>query len=198
MIKESIIIKENAEVQAHFEDLDGNILQFEELTCELAKSYGAYLLIKANLNHALEMIELIIEIKDSKIKNQGIIEHSLHLASIITYGKCFVRANGRKVKLEESLVFKDNELYQAIHTQVVNLRHHYVAHAGNNLNEKAHVFEIKGHKQDSIDVIKGYTVSETRSSNEELENTADLIIFTLRFVRKKIDKLHSQLVTKYG
>ncbi len=46
---------------------------------------------------------------------------------MIVYGRCFTKANGRGLKLEDNRIKAE---YKTIHRDVMTLRHEYIAHAG--------------------------------------------------------------------
>lgn len=55
---------------------------------------------------------------------------SLYISSIVTYGKAFVQAQGRGIKLEARDVFP-HKGFLKIHSKIMAARHEYIAHAGN-------------------------------------------------------------------
>lgn len=97
------------------------------LNNHLAKRYAGYRLISKDVELILEAITVLKTIS----RDQLIIKQSLTFFIAINYGKCFVSAQGRGVKLEKkdidgSWTPQENDL----HDELINMRHQYIAHSG--------------------------------------------------------------------
>ncbi len=143
--------------QAEFEYFwQGEKCKIKELTSKQAKIIAAYGLIKKDLKYVEKSIEHAIEISQKISENQNLTKiytkeeqfqirdefnfesdllKSLYISSIVTYGKCFVQAQGRRVKLECKDVFSDNDNFEKQHLEIMEQRHQYIAHAGNTNHE---------------------------------------------------------------
>ncbi|EPF1753065.1 hypothetical protein ACSQUR_004618, partial [Vibrio alginolyticus] len=97
----------------------------------LAKRLSGLTQIMHDLNHAHELMAMIKDIDNSEIA------YSLWMSAIVTYGKCFAKAKGRKSKIEEVHVEKVGDGAVNFHRSIIDLRNEYFAHAGDNDFEKA-------------------------------------------------------------
>lgn len=104
-----------------------------EIDTGISRRFAAYALIEKDLRDTLSFIDEYHQIEDKEIiKGKDILLKALSRAIVITYGKCFTTAEGRRVKLEKNII---SEACQAMHEELMNARHEYVAHAGNSAHE---------------------------------------------------------------
>jgi hypothetical protein len=90
---------------------------------------SGYHLIRKDLNFAETALLLLKDLHNTN--TDRLILQSLWFFAAVSYGKCFVSAEGRGVKLENKNVFKSakRELIEA-HDIIMHERHQYIAHAG--------------------------------------------------------------------
>ncbi|WP_434676660.1 hypothetical protein [Pseudomonas sp. D3-10] len=73
-----------------------------------------------------------------------ILEFLGHFKSALnSYAKCFVRAADGRIRLEASSVFRSEDIALKKHSMIMDLRHNYVAHNGENEFESATVHETE-------------------------------------------------------
>lgn len=97
----------------------------------LAKRLSGLTQIMDDLSHAKQLMGMIKDVDNSEIA------YSLWMSAIVTYGKCFASAKGRKSKIEEEHVKKVDETAIDFHRSILSLRNEYFAHAGVNEHEKS-------------------------------------------------------------
>lgn len=155
----------------------------------IAKQYAAYSAIASDLEHSVELISLTQNMEPSST------QYSLWMSAIVTYGKCFVTTQGRKIKLEELHVKKFNESAVHFHKEIMELRHNYFAHAGINTNETEFVFLVLSPEQLGKKVIDvSYTVFkqncfEAKETKLFIALCRGLIQVAYELVDKSQDKL---------
>lgn len=143
--------------QTEFEYLwNGEKCRVKPLNSKQAKMIAAYGLIKKDLKFVEQTLQHAIEISKKVLAKQSLTTleteeeqfvirneisfesdmlKSLYISAIVTYGKCFVQAHGRKVKLEFKDIFSDSEESKNRHLDIMEQRHQYIAHAGNTKHE---------------------------------------------------------------
>jgi len=97
---------------------------------KIAKSYSGYRLILKDL---MDVRDSIIILQKHKFENSlsRIIKQGLSFNVIITYGKCFSKADGRGIKLDKGNLTKYCEQAEIDeHIRVIHQRDSYVAHGG--------------------------------------------------------------------
>ncbi|PSV43193.1 hypothetical protein [Photobacterium indicum] len=129
----------------------GEKCKTKEMTSKQAKTVAAYGLVKKDLKFVEKIIKHGIKVTTAQdnVKDRTEFEteeqivvvrkefdfdsdllKSFYISAIVTYGKCFVQAKGRKVKLEVGDIFGDNEVLKKRHLDIMEQRHQYIAHAG--------------------------------------------------------------------
>jgi len=122
------------------------------LNSHQAKNFAAYALIKKDLKFVLKAFKYAISIaKDevevdsendtfhcrTEIDSEADILKAFYISAVATYGKCFTKADGRRVKLEYKELFNDNEKdLKERHLNLMEQRHQYIAHGGKTKYEK--------------------------------------------------------------
>lgn len=177
---------------------DGKPLPLIELEPSIKNKYLGYL----NIFHDLEFIKscLIYLYKNYDNNEINFLKKNIWQSFIINYGKCFVTAKGRKVKLEPNNIFrKGNKDLLKIHNELMELRHQYIAHSGINSNEMLEVFLALDLTNEKI--IKGFYHSIKKvftAGQENMKNYSILIEHLWQYVNNKIkeidDKYQKQLV----
>lgn len=88
-------ILEGEKAKFSVKDGYGNKCPFIFANTPLAKRLSSLTQIMDDLLHAKELIQLVSTVEE------GEIQYSLWMSAVVTYGKCFATAKGRKIKLEE-------------------------------------------------------------------------------------------------
>ena len=108
---------------------DSKLCPFVVLDGQIFHRLSAYHLIKKDLNFAMASLEKLLEIQ--RDRPDQLVEQSLWCSAVVSYGKCFTEAKGRKVKLEANDVFKtSDDQIKKTHEDIMHERHQYIAHAG--------------------------------------------------------------------
>lgn len=131
---------------------------------------------------------------------------SLWTAIVITYGRNFTDASkAQKPKLEiKECLTPGNELFENTHNYLMDLRHNFVAHRGNNDSELSLVF-LKLPKEETTDLKKSeYRIKSLRSispSKEQLLLCLGLFDHLQKIVEEKLEKqvqrVHSRLLEEF-
>lgn len=94
---------------------EGEICPYFIADSPIAKKLSGLSQIMHDLMHAKELMILISNVNNDNIK------YSLWLSSVVTYAKCFVSAEGRRIKLEEEQVRKFNPDALNFHKELIDL-----------------------------------------------------------------------------
>lgn len=174
-------------------NITGELLPFSNLKGPLIDKYSGYNLIRKDLQLLKQCLE---EWKAFNKSSSLIIKQSVTSFFIITYGKLFAQADGRKIKLESnnfSKIFTENEL--KIHKELMTLRNNYIAHGGETIFERSPVLVSKmSHNNETI--LNIYS-SPTYMNNLKINNEEyfALILKISSFVEQKLNKYYSELKT---
>lgn len=120
---------------------------------------------------------------------------SLTISFIITYGKCFAQADGRKVKLESKDIFKKNEELKSLHDFVIEQRNTYIAHAGITNLESAKTIILLDEDESRGEIPKLITRSNHMYCFEQkgVEFLVELLDYVeqqvLLVIKKRFDKI---------
>lgn len=133
-------------------------------------------------------------LKQLKKKNKDIIQTSLFTTIIILYGKCFTDSSSSKFPKLELKMFEGQESrFKILHTELMNMRHNYVAHRGMSEHEFG-----KAYFQINPKTMKwGIKVGLQRRHSFELEEIPEylkLIEFLLIKVQEKYDKVGQKVI----
>jgi hypothetical protein len=166
-----------------FTDKDGNKCPYLIADTPLAKRLSALTQIMDDLKHAKELAELIAS------SEVGEIQYALWLSAVVTYGKCFASANGRRVKLEEHHVSEACSEALGFHKDLLSLRNEFFAHAGENDYEASNIAVVLSPKKDcprTMDV--NHVNIKKRSVTEEFINPFCMLCDRLYSVVEKLGK----------
>ncbi|MEA2120574.1 hypothetical protein [Halovibrio sp. HP20-50] len=103
-----------------------------QMTDKISEQYGAYSLIEKDLRSVIIWLNEIekLEPEDldrwTKPDKMNLVK-GLFVAALTFYGKCFTSCEGRKVKLERTII--DPECLD-LHDHIMKLRHNFAAHSG--------------------------------------------------------------------
>lgn len=125
---------------------DGKKCPSYEISWGKSEQLGRYSLIQKDIKQLIKMASIAEDLAcdrvDIQTKNYGyffdtddemaLIIKALYISLVITYGKCFASAKGRRIKLDKDAVFnKNNKHLEVLHEQLIEARNQYVAHGGN-------------------------------------------------------------------
>lgn len=146
----------------------------------LAKRLSGLSQIMHDLNHAHELAAMV------KSVNSDDVAYSLWMSAIVTYGKCFATAKGRKSKLEESHVKSIGEEEVEFHRSILAMRNEYFAHAGVNEYEKATTLVILNpeSQEKGVAAVNHFNVKHTKPSE-------DFCIYFCHLCRELFDVVES-------
>ncbi len=102
------------------------------LDSHISKKWIGYMSIKLDLQFVKQILDVLSATSDEYDETRELINKSNWISSVVIYGKCFTDASkGRRVKLEGEVILKENKNLLKLHTELMSMRHNYVAHAGN-------------------------------------------------------------------
>ncbi len=166
-----------------------------------ASNFSGYRLIAKDLDL---IKEALLSLKELKNQQDRIVKQSLSFFIIITYGKCFVTADGRKVKLEESSALSLTTTEEnSIHSEFIRIRNNYVAHSGTFKYEKNPVVAIKVEVPDGTSEYSVYDspifVSGILTDYTILNNLIEkLYEYVDNKISKNYDAIIKYLVSEHG
>ncbi|MDH5216702.1 MAG: hypothetical protein OEX19_03335 [Gammaproteobacteria bacterium] len=119
--------------------VDGKNCEVLRIEHKLIDRLSGLLLIQKDLELSQAVFSRLIE--EYKADRESILLQSYWFTGIISYGKCFAGAEGRKTKLEKRDHLKEApEKLVSAHDNLIELRNQYVAHGGVSLNERADIW----------------------------------------------------------
>lgn len=170
----------------------------------LAKKVQTYMSMREDL---ILCVKTVTELK--KLVEQGPKDEQQHILTalwnsmIIVYSKCFTDASkAKKSKLEINTVIKsDRQDLLDIHKKIMDTRHTFIAHRGDNENEQAVVFFSLPKKPDGS-VTTPWHIKSLRANNFGLDNLRlceELFTSVLSTVQTKLysdlEKVHNHIMT---
>jgi len=176
---------------------------FYEPDVRTTKECIGYYLIKKDLEFAKAALLLLKkEIDKYELKNgevalsdeQLVGQKSLWFSFIISYGKCFTKANGREMSLNKN-IFENyhNPKALQLHEKVMSIRHQYVAHGDNSSNQTVKFYY---HIEDNIVKIKYVNYFAYTEISEELIMNLDLVSHVILICEAAMFKIQSELSEK--
>ncbi|PMK35674.1 hypothetical protein BCT56_23025 [Vibrio lentus] len=123
---------------------------------------------------------------------------AITLSFIITYGKCYTKADGRKVSLEAKDIFRENSNLMQVHEFLMHERNNYVAHAGNTSLEAAKTLILLDADESRREVPKLITHSNHIYAFESFayKKFLEAIVFTesklIAMIQKRVKKLQDK------
>lgn len=163
-----------------------------ELDTRISKRLTGFSLIEKDLRDTKLIYDEYLKLTHDK-KGSKILLKALLRAVIITYAKCFVKADGRRIKLEQKNISEKNK---ETHEHLFNMRNEYVAHAGEGFEQAYMVLVVPPYRKYSIGknvssgllteilqpITSGYIESDIRPLLNEVHN----------YVLDKIEKINSK------
>ena len=171
---------------------------------QFTKKLKSFMLIREDLFFISQIAEQLISLKKSPNSN-SMTEFAFWQSIIITYGKCFTENKAGMSKLEKSILDNHDKKYQDIHSHLMDLRHSYIAHRDDTVNEQAMVF-IKVSKTgymldvDTEDIIIARKLASPRV--RDLKSLLELLNLLIKKVevtiQKNGDKAHNAFLKEYS
>ena len=159
---------------------------------KIAKHMVGYGLVAKDLKLCLACIGELRELqKRNETQN---IRWALYIAFHTTYGKCFVQALGRKIKLEaRDFVPKEDK---KIHEKILTLRHKYTAHGGGYEEMGVAPIGLNPDLENKkvLDVGPPFCLHISRISEHDMRLYERLINKILEKVEKKIEENRTRLL----
>jgi len=162
-------------------------LDITESDNKLIKQYLAYVEITADLKDVKEMLKEQIDCQNE------LFSYSLFISSINLYGRCFTQAHGRKTSLKADDCFqKDKELLN-YHKAIIEMRHSYLAHAGETSHKKTiATLLMKVHERVIVPQIQYEYLARTNLNKEENKKFIKVVDFLITHSKnKRYDKLNA-------
>ncbi len=170
------------------EHKDGGICPYYVLEGQPYKQAAAYASILRDLQECRESIIFLNRIKNSPRVPQ-IVKTSLLFSAVVRYAKCFTQGEGRGTSLNVKDTFKGNqEKLLDFHNTTMDMRHKYLAHAGNSILESRAMVLILNPNEKNIETIN-YAGFKLKDDDENLEKYIELIDGVTLKVREKIEKI---------
>lgn len=176
-------------------DNDGRECPIFEYNSSIASRYRALRQIRNDIGELFIMLKYLENSDNNKIVE--IVRQSVNVAFIVSYGKLFTASNaGRKLVGKTNADLKGATPEQiCLHNEIMNLRHEFIAHAGNNDFERSPTLCVlkprKGNK----------ALLDTFFPNQKLHSQSDsmigdylgLISVLAENIERKIDKTKCKL-----
>ena len=162
----------------------------------MSKKLSTYMLIREDLLFVKKNAELLLFIKTEKKKNEHF-EETLWYSLISLYGRCFTdSSHSKKPKLETNDLFSSSNGELITHQNLMDIRHTFIAHRGDNDNELPIVY-LKIPKNESIkenntpfQIISTRYTTESQDFLKEIISLAEFIILKVNEkIQKQSDKL---------
>lgn len=161
----------------------------------MSKKISTYMLIREDLMFVKETANKLKEVSDNTIKE------NLWYSLIAIYGRCFTDASkSKKTKLESKDLFDSGShmLEKSTHEKLIDIRHTFLAHRGDNENEIPVVYlEMPKNEKINDDNLIFQIVSTryTSESKEFLNNVINLCEFLLAKLNIKFTKRADKLLS---
>ncbi len=161
----------------------------------MSKKISTYMLIREDLLFVKETANKLKEVNDNTIKE------NLWYSLIAIYGRCFTDASkSKKPKLESKDIFnsESHKLEQFTHEKLIDIRHTFLAHRGDNENEIPVVY-LEMPKNEEINdenlIFQIVSTRYTSESKEFLDDVINLCEFLLAELNKKFTKRADKLLS---
>jgi hypothetical protein len=174
-------------------DGNGNKCPFIFADTPLAKRLSGLTQIMDDLVHAKELAQLINTIEHGELK------YSLWMSAVVTYGKVFAGAKGRKIKLEDKHVIDVNSEALNFHKDLLELRNEFFAHAGNNPYELSNVGVILSPDLNNKAVIgvNHLNIKKRSVTDEFIKPFCHLCTELYKVVEAMGEPIHEKVLNEY-
>jgi len=180
-----------------FHDKNGKLCPYYFLKDRIFKKASAYASMKKDLVECVEAIEYLITIMNDPRFPQ-VAKSSLLFASVVKYARCFTSGEGRGTSLNADDVFKGDKVqHRDFHDEVMELRHKYLAHAGESFHEDRAFAAILNPDKNNKAVEKlHYAGFHLKDDNSNIDKYLGLYKCALDHVIGKIEHLRPVLNEK--
>ena len=113
---------------------------------------------------------------------------------LILYGRCFMDATSSKSSKLEKEIFNDVLIALETHSEIMELRHNFVAHRGESESEVGTAFWILG-KNSQHSEIKLKQIKRSSLPIEKIEKYQIHLHFLIKMVKARLDKHSDKLLT---
>jgi len=173
--------------------IDNNIGPHYIIDNRHSRRFSGYRLIHKDL---LIVKDALLNLIANNYEKNVIVSQSLSFMIIITYGKCFASAEGRKVKLDKASALKNLTIEEInLHNELILLRNQYVAHGGISKFETNPVVVTR---TTLMDGEYGYMVHDScvymSALRQNLVLIDNLLTKVIEFVDEKIDSSFTNLM----
>lgn len=190
--------------------IDGVICPKIILESQQAKNFAAYSLIKKDLKFIKKSFEYAMSIasNETDVVGDGVslryrpevdvdsdILKALYISAVVTYGKCFTKAEGRKVKIDSKNLFKKsgNDLI-LLHEELMTQRHQYLAHGGRTQYEKTNaIVVLHPIKKNATPLLMTECAHVAAFGKKDFEKYLELIEFVENFVNEILSEKAKKL-----
>jgi hypothetical protein len=158
----------------------------------MSKKLSTYMLMREDLLFVKKNAELLIFVKDNQEKNEHF-EETLWYSLISLYGRCFTdSSHSKKPKLEANNLFNSFKDELETHKKLIDIRHTFIAHRGDNDNELPVVY-LKVPKNEVVkEDNTPFEIISTRYTTESVDFLKDIISLTDFLVKKVEEKIQKQ------
>jgi hypothetical protein len=119
--------------------------------------------------------------------------------AVIAYGRCFVSADGRGLKLEQHHLKDFTPEEKTAHARTMALRHQYVAHSGKNEEQQAMAVVLLSGVPSAlaVDQVLFFDLAAARPAETELKDFLSLVESLMTAVETLFDVAEKTLVKHY-
>ncbi len=166
-----------------------------EVTTKKTNQLCGFMLIEKDLRDSIELLNeysKLFTASGGTLFSKNIVLKGLMKAIVITYGKCFSRADGRKIKLSRKDIPKE---YEIVHEDLINMRNQYVAHSGKtNLERCKFVFLLPPEKKGkTVRVLTCHELYQTTGTSDFFGNAKFLMEKVIINLKNKISCLKNNI-----
>ncbi len=161
------------------------------LESAISKQYSGYRMIAKDLDLVEQGIKWL---KANELSKIDIIAQSVTTFVVITYGKCFCEADSRNFKLDKGAFKYCTQAQKDLHKELMDIRHNYIAHAGETVFERNPVLLAKVPLDNDEFGFKVFDNLVYMASINVEVNLYDELVRNLRqYVTEKVSKSYTAL-----
>ncbi|WP_036550182.1 hypothetical protein [Nitrincola lacisaponensis] len=178
-----------------------------QLKSKVAQQLAGYSLIEKDLRNVITWLTEIDKLhprdshkskpfQASPNRETFNIVKGLYVASLTFYGKCFTSCDGRRVKIEKSII---DDKFKEAHEDIMHMRHNFAAHSGADSFEEVKIALVLHPKVKSNmkpEIFRELSQADFKDSHEEDVRFLRLAEHVRRKVISKIDSLAERIYEK--
>ncbi|MCC5902736.1 MAG: hypothetical protein JJT87_12530 [Halomonas sp.] len=159
----------------------------------LAKRLSGLTQIMDDLKYGHELMAMVNDTANTDVA------YSLWMSAIVTYGKCFATAKGRRIKIESNHVLKADSEALDFHQSILDMRNEYFAHAGINDYERASTVVILSPTEmgKSVVAVNHLKAQHTKPSQEFCVSFCHLCRKLYDVVESIGEEVHRKVLDEY-